>query len=367
MRIVEDAPGERLVLGGGPFGWRRLAFDRRAVVGRPGLFAWRRLRRLELPASELRAPRLCLRRGARGAPFSVELHAGPDVLDFPVEHLDSRQEALDLLHRLAAALGFDRYELLRKDDDGIEVELHREGERDPFRSALGEPVLVPAGGADYRPVAALQQEVSAAPARPGRFTEPATPPPPFAPTTTYDGARVVEWRPGERVVLSRSARHPVLALLFLLFVAPFYVLFGSALIAAMSLTAGMVIIIPLAVLADQLGAKASHIGGIAFLVLFVGTWVVGGLALGWDVLRRFRWMLARETILDWQAGTATFRLWRVKRVFRLAEIRGLTVLENSGSEKTKKKKKYWEWCELEIRLPGLDEVVLKTDRHRTAG
>ena len=212
--------------------------------------------------------------------------------EFQAQGVDLYGEALDLLFRMAQLLGWSWYTLQRKDETGIELELHAR-EADPFRSDQLQLKEVPeiTAPASYRSTQTLRAVATEKNLRPG-FTEPEHPVAAFLPNQITAPWSVPVWEPKQKIVLQRAAlRSPIQTFFYCLFFVPvrFVAIWCCAALLAAGIVGGAayVLVLPIAALLSVFFPTLME------LVPEWAAFLVGGLSLLF-----LTYLVARDTLRD---------------------------------------------------------------------
>lgn len=314
-------------------GCTRLTWDARTgelqAIIRGGL--WGKSRRVNIPLSEIHRIDLHAAPGGQMLTLKMTIRSAkqsqrePLEAELRVRHVDRREEALDLIFRIARQCGIAYYAIETSDVRNLKVRVVRS----PKDKDKHQPV--PEGSSSVRyEENQVSPGVELPPLRVGTFSSSV-----FA--NTVQGTQLKEWQPGKRIHFYEPAAD-----------------------AAMHAVAALVTAVGAGFIAYQVAPLfAAWLPGWATMTLAI---VVAPLVTCTIVFFAFR---EREIVLDWPTDTVG---WRVGRRWRHAPLGQVEKLVLRGFKKTvsqKKRRSYSKyWCRLEMCVQGRRVLIAQSNEYK---
>jgi len=315
-------------------GCRRMTWDARSgeltAVFYGGLLGLRRSE--NLPLAEIQRIDLHAAPGGNRLALKLTVHSArqlarkPLVAELRVQHVDRREEAMDLLFRIARQCGIEHYAVEGSDVRNLQLRAARKPQKSSDR---------------YQPIPEVSSAV--------RYEEDVVSPGAVAPaikvvefspsvfSSCVTGTLLKQWQPGERVHFHEPAAD-----------------------AAMHGVAGLIAAIGAGFISYYLAPTfAAWLPGWAVMTLAI---LAAPLISSTVVFFAYR---EREIVFDWPTGTIA---WRTGRRWRHAQLKQIERLLLRGEKRTVSRKKgrsYTKhWCRLEIVVEGRQVFLVQTNEYR---
>jgi hypothetical protein len=311
-------------------GWQRLTWDGRAgelvAIERGGLLG--RCTQTIVPLREITRLDLHATPAGRNLSLLLTVHCSRGKsnrqsleMKLVVEHVDRREEALDLLFRIGRMCDLGWYAVPSSDLRNLRVRLVR----DPHKSTRYQPLPAPAAAADYRdntaPLAAGAPAIQIARFRPESFH------------LATDGALLAQWQPGQRIHLHTPGADAKL----------------YAFAAGIGAATGGFAAYNLA----EFATEWLPVWGSTALAILLGAAV----ACLWVYCRH----PGRDVIFDWLSGRVSWRVGPWRQSASLASVQSLLLRGSTRTSKQKQRRSQtWYYANLEMLIGGRRVFVVQS-------
>jgi len=314
-------------------GCRRMTWDARSgeltAIFYGGLLGLRR--RENLPLAEIQRIDLHAAPGGNRLALKLTVHSAkqlarkPLVAELRVRHVDRREEAMDLLFRIARQCGIEHYAVEGSDVRNLQLRAARKPQKSSDRY---QPIPEVSSAVRYEEDIVSPGAVAPA-LKVGQFS-------PSVFSNSVRGALLKQWQPGERVHFHEpaadAAMHGAVALVAAIF-------------------AGIVSYSLAPTFAAWLPGWATMT-----LAIFVAPLIACTVV--------FFVYCEREIVLDWPTGTIAWRTGRRWRHAQLNQIERLLLRGQKQDVKQKKRPSYTRyWCRLEIVVEGRHLFLVQSNQY----